>query len=124
MSSSVRPRKQPRGNAAPNLLTQALNSGTVPQRAEKKRKRPSGKDGSSSEPEDLNRGTASQRAEENTQAVERSSEHSQRLLEELRALGYFPKESGSGPDKRLLGVRQLRHPLPLFVGPWILSCDV
>ena len=113
MSSSVRPRKQPRGNAAPNLLTQALNSGTVPQRAEKKRKRPSGKDGSSSEPEDLNRGTVSQRAEENTQAVERSSEHSQRLLEEVRALGYFPKESGSGPDKRLLGVRRLRHPSPL-----------
>ena len=101
MSSSVRPQKQPRGNAAPNLLTQALNSGTVPQRAEKKRKRPSGKDGSSSELEDLNRGTISQRAEQNTQAVERSSEHSQRLMQELRALGYFPKESGNGPERRL-----------------------
>ena len=122
MSSSVRPRKQPRGNAAPNLLTQALNSGTVPQRAEKKRKRPSGKDGSSSEPEDLNRGTVSQRADENTQAVERSSEHSQRLLEEVRALGYFPKESGSGPDKRLLGVRRLRHPSPLPGGVCVCVC--
>ena len=91
MPSIVRPRKQPRGNAAPNLLTQALNSGTVPQRPEKKRKRPSGKDGSSSEPEDLNHGTVFQRAEEHTQDDERSSEHSQRLLEEVRALGYFPQ---------------------------------
>ena len=102
MSSNVSPRKRPSGNAAPNLLTQALNSGSVSQRAGNKRKRPSGNGGSSSELEDLN-----------TQDDERSSEHSQRLLEELRALGYFPKESGSGPDKRLLGARRLRHPSPL-----------
>ena len=92
MPSIVSPRKRPSGNAAPNLLTQALSRGTVTQRAEKKRKRPSGNGGSSSELEDLNRGTVSQRAEEHTQAGERSSEHSQRLLEEVRALGYFPKE--------------------------------
>ena len=56
MPSNVSPRKRPSGNAAPNLLTQALSSGTVSQRAEKKRKRPSGNDDSSSELPDLNRG--------------------------------------------------------------------
>ena len=100
MPSIVSPRKRPSGNAAPNLLTQALSSGTASQRSEKKWKRPSGNDGSSSELEDLNRGTVSHSAEEHTQDDERSSEHSQRLLEEVRALGYFPKEYGNGPDKR------------------------
>ena len=32
---------------------------------------------------------------------ERSIKHSQRLMEELRALPYFPKETGTGPDRSL-----------------------
>ena len=97
MPSIASMRKRPSGHAGSSLLMQALYSGSVARRVEKKRKRPSGKDGSSSEPEDLNRGTVSQRAEENTQADERSIKHSQRLMEELRALGYFPKSMEMGP---------------------------
>ena len=78
--------KRPSSNARSNFVTPAVRSGAVSQRAEQS-------------------GAVSQRAVENCQPGGTSTENADRIMAEIRTLGYYPRESGT---TKLLGEKRRR----------------
>ena len=99
-------RKRPSSNSQMSLLNRALTSGTVSQRADNsdeleqrstaqaaKKVATSSSDKSAAISE--KRGAVSQRAKKITQPGETSTPRADDIMDEIRSLGYYPKEHGA-----------------------------